>query len=412
MQSRERVRKALMHKEADRIPIDLGSTMTTGIMAITYNKLKAYLGIGGRTRICDVRQMLAEPEMEVLERIGGDFLSVPAYAAEPKKWKKSTLPNGSPCELPRWFSPEILPDGSQVLRNSEGQIIAKKPKYGYYFDSVYHPLENVKTIEELERLDENVFHSSFWSKPLVDDLAADQLHERVKRLYETTDKALVLSGAGRVYEWAQDLRGWNNFLIDLKRDPRFAGYLLDRIVEENIKSLKRILPAVKGYVQVVQVSDDLGTQSGLQLSPKTYREIVKPRHERFFRYIKENSGAYLLLHCDGSIYQIIPDLIELGVDALNPIQYTAKDMDTKKLKLEFGEHITFWGGGCDTQHVLLFGTPNDVRSEVKKRISDLAPGGGFVFSQIHNIQKDVPVQNIIAMYEAVKKYGTYPLQLD
>jgi len=193
----------------------------------------------------------------------------------------------------------------------------------------------------------------------------------------------------------------------LAANPEFAGYLLDKLVEANIERLEKILPVVDGYVQVVQTGDDLGMQDGPQLSPKLYRKVVKPRHKRLYQYIKERTDAYLFLHTCGSVYEFIPDFIEMGVDILNPVQVSAKDMDTKRLKREFGKDIIFWGGGCDTQKVLSFGTPKEVEEEVKRRIEDLAPGGGFVFNQCHNIQADVPPENIMAMYEAVKKHGEY-----
>ena len=387
-----------MHEEPDRVPVDLGGMFSTGIMGMAYNKLKAYLGIkGGRTRMYDLGQQLAEPEIEVLEMIGADVL--PVLIEYPKRWKRSTLPDGSPCEVPYDFNPEVLPDGSKVIRDEEGRIIAKMPKDGYYYDGIYHPLEDAKTVEDLEDYD--------FYKPIDEEIIRD-LHGRAKNLYENTDYALMLNGAGSVYETAQGLLGWRNFMVKLIRDPEFIDVLLDKIVEANIKRLEKILPAVNGYVQVVQVGDDLGMQNGPQISPGHYREIIKPKHERLYRYIKEHIDAFLFLHTCGSVYDFIPDLIEIGVDILNPVQVSAKNMDTERLKEEFGERITFWGGGCDTQRVLPFGTPKEVEKEVKKRIEDLAPGGGFVFTQVHNIQAGVPPENIMAMYKAVKKYGKYP----
>lgn len=403
MNSKKRILTALEHKEPDRVPVDLGAMLSTGIMGISYNKLKAYLGIGGgRSRIYDVRQQLVQPEIEVLERIGADVL--PVLIMEPKKWKKGKLPDDSPCELPQDFNPEILPDGSQVLRDSAGHITAKMSKNGYYFDSVYHPLQNIRKVGELEQY---MFYSTIWSPSLLDDSTLNDLYQRVKYLYETTDYALLLSGAGGIYEWAQDLRGWDVFMMDLATNKKFAGLLLDKLVEENIKILEQILPQVEGWVQIVQVSDDLGMQNGPQISPQLYREVVKPRHKRLYQYIKEHTSAYLFLHTCGSVYELIPDFIEMGVDILNPMQVSARDMDTKKLEKEFGKDITFWGGGCDTQKVLPFGTPKEVTQEVKRRIEDLAPNGGFIFTQVHNIQTGVPPENIMAMYDAVKKYGRY-----
>jgi uroporphyrinogen decarboxylase len=397
MNSRQRVVMALQHKEPDRVPLDLGAMLSTGITGIAYNQLKAYLGIrNGRTRMYDLGQQLAEPEPGILERIGADVL--PLFVSEPKGWKSGTLPDGSPCKVPDWFSPETMPDGSQVLRDQEGHIVSRMPKDGYYFDSVYHPLAGVSTAKELERY-------PFYSP--IDQAVLADLHKRAKHLYESTRYALMLNGAGSIYEWAQGLRGWDVFMMDLAGDPLFAGALLDELVEANIRRLEQILPVVEGYIQVIQVGDDLGMQDGPQLSPRLYRQVVKPRHKKLYRYIKDHTNARLFLHTCGSIYEFIPDFIEMGVDILNPVQVSARDMDTKRLKREFGKDMTFWGGGCDTQKVLPFGTPAEVTEEVKRRIDDLAPGGGFVFNQVHNIQAGVPPQNVVAMYKAVHEFGEY-----
>jgi len=407
MTSRERLVKALRHEEPDRVPVDLGGMVCTGIMGICYNNLKRSLGLdGGRTRINDVGQQLAEVEKEMLQTIGADVLPVMTnrgLKARPmEQWKRSKLPDGSPCEVPEWFNPEIMEDGTRILRDASGKVTARMPPDGYYFDSVYHPLETVETVEELERIIDNVVYEP------VDKRMLNDLSGRAKRLYERTDYGLMLNGAGGIYEWAQGLRGWAAFMMDMAGNPEFAGALLDRLVEANIERLEKLLPAVEGYVQVVQVGDDIGMQSGPQLSPDLYRKVVKPRHKKLYRYIKEHTSAYLFLHTCGSVYEFIPDFIEMGVDVINPVQVGARNMDdTGKLKKEFGQHVTFWGGGCDTQKILPFGTPFQVEKEVKRRIEDLSGGGGFVFSQVHNIQAGVPPENIMAMYEAVKKYGQY-----
>jgi len=406
MNRRERVLKALRHEEPDRVPVDLGAMMSTGITGIAYNKLKEHLGIqGGRTRMYDLGQQLAEPEAEVLEIIGADVLPVMTKrsmkATESEGWQKGRLPDGSACEVPEWFNPEVLEDGSQVLRDRTGTITARMPADGYYFDSVCHPLQDVETIEELEDKAGDVLYGP------IDAEVVSALHEQAKGLYENTDYALMLNGVGSIYEWAQGLRGWERFMMDLAGNPGFAGALLDRLVDAHVRRLEKLLPAVEGYVQVVQVGDDMGMQDGPQLSPRLYRDVVKPRQKRLYQYIKDHTDAYLFLHTCGSVYEFIPDFIEMGVDILNPVQVSAKDMDTEKLKREFGDRITFWGGGCDTQHVLPFGTPREIEEEVKMRIAHLAPRGGFVFNQCHNIQADVPPENIMAMYDAVRKYGRY-----
>jgi len=371
--------------------------LSTGITGIAYNKLKTYLGIrDGKTRMYDLGQQLAEPESVILERIGADVL--PLFVSEPKEWKSSILPDGSPCQVPASFNPETLSDGSQVLRDEQGHILSRMPKDGYYFDGVYHPLAEVSSTKELEQY-------PFYSP--IDQPTLAALHERAHRLYESTEYALMLNGGGSIYEWAQGLRGWDVFMMDLASDPVFAGTLLQKLVEANIRRLEQILPVVEGTIQVIQVGDDLGMQDGPQLSPRLYRQVVKPWHKELYQYIKEHTSARLFLHTCGSVYVFIPDFIEMGVDILNPVQVSARDMDTKRLKREFGKDIAFWGGGCDTQKVLPFGTPAEVTEEVKRRIDDLAPGGGFVFNQVHNIQAGVPPENVMAMYETVHEYGKY-----
>ena len=398
MTSRERVLTALRHEEPDRVPVDMGGMVSTGIMAMAYNKLKAHLGMtGGRTRMYDLYQQLAEPEPEMLEHVGADVVSL--FLSGPEQtWRPSTLPDGSPCEVPASFQPEPQADGSQVLRDEQGNIVGRMPENGYYFDWMHHPLADVDTIAGLEKVP---FHH-----PIPQEML-DNLRERAKALYDNTDYAIMLNGGGSVFEAAQNLRGWDVFMMDLAGDPAFAGALMDKLAEATVKHLEQILPAVEGYVQVIQTGDDLGTQEGPQVSPRAYRELVKPRQKRVFEYIKAHSSAHIFIHTCGAVSQFIPDLIEMGVDALNPVQVGAKGMNSDRLKREFGKDITFWGGGCDTQQVLPFGTPDDVRAEVKRRVADLAPGGGFVFAQVHNIQVGVPPENIVAMYDAIKEFGSY-----
>ena len=380
------------------MPVDLGGTACTGIMAMTYNKLKAHVGMtGGRTRMCDLYQQLAEPEPQMLEAVGADVL--PICLDDPhQEWRPATLPDGTGCQVPDSFQPELQDDGSQILWDQQGHVIGRMPKDGFYFDWTYRPLADVGTIDELEEID--------WYTP-IPQAALDSLSSRAKDLFDGTDYAILLSGGGSVYEGAQHLRGWDVFMMDLAGDPDFAAALMDKLADANIKRLEQILPVVEGTVQILLTGDDLGTQDGPQLSPELYRKLVKPRQKRVYEYIKAHSSAHVFLHSCGAISQFIPDLIEIGVDVLNPVQVNAKGMDTKKLKREFGRDITFWGGGCDTQQVLPFGTPADVTREVKRRIKDLAPGGGFVFQQVHNIQAGIPPENIMAMYDAVRKFGTY-----
>jgi len=241
--------------------------------------------------------------------------------------------------------------------------------------------------------------------PVISDQELDLLHQRARRLYEETDYAIVGDFGGNILEWGQDLRGWDVFLMDLVRRPELASYLMDKMVEVHLQNLARYLEAVGDYIQVIMMGDDLGTQTGPQISPRAYREMIKPRHQRLYRFVKEHSSAYVFLHSCGSIYELIPDLIEAGVEILNPVQTSAAKMDPARLKAEFGDRLTFWGGGVEGQRVLPFGTPAQVREQVRERLEVFAPGGGYVFAPIHNIQPDVPAENIVAAYDAALEFG-------
>lgn len=399
MNSRERVLATLNHEEPDRVPVDLGGMLSTGIHVLAYNMLKSYLGIsGGRTRIYDLIQQLARPEKNILEMFGADVWAV---IEEPEKWKPITLPDRTIAEVPSDWNPVTLDDGSRAIIKGS-HVMFKMAKDGYYFDPVYSPLQNAN----VEDLDESSWlEYRPWGMHDPDSLR--RLEKEAKRLYEKTNFALMANFGGNIFETAYPLRGLGKFLVDMYSNQKFAEKLMDRIVEMQKKTFEEYISAVGDYVQIIQVGDDLGTQHGPFMSLEIYRKLLKPRHRRLWQFIKKKTDAYLFLHCCGSISQFIPDLIELGVDALNPVQVSAKGMDTNRLKKDFGDDITFWGGGCDTQKVLPYRTLRDVEEEVRRRIRDLAPGGGFVFSQVHNIQPGVPPENIIAMYRTVRKHGKY-----
>jgi uroporphyrinogen decarboxylase len=391
----------LAHQEPDRVPVDLGATESSGIMGIAYNRLKERLGIGGRTQIYDLSQMIAKVEQPVLEAIGADAMPL---LIEPKAWKPWTLQDGSPAEIPQKLEVRELENGDLVQLAEDGTIVSRCPEGGLYFDTIYHPLEDATTVGEIDAGQEH-FDSFDWPSYLDEDY--DDLRRKARDLYEHTDTFIVGNLWVHLLAAAQTLRGFEPFMMDMMADKQLAHRLLRRQMEAYWPRVERYLEAVGEYVQIIQVNDDLGAQNGPQISPKLYREMIKPYHKELWSHIKQMSGKPLLLHSCGSVYEFIPDFIEMGIDALNPVQMTARDMDTKKLKREFGKDLTFWGGGCDTQNVLPFGSSKEVEEEVKRRIEDLAPGGGFVFTQVHNIQAGVPVENVVAMYEAVEKYGGY-----
>jgi len=376
MKPRERMLTALRHQEPDRVPIDLGGN-STGIEVEAYNRLKDLIGFKGETKTF-VRDHV-EVDEPILERFGVDTRYVRVGA-------------------PRGYVMKVEKDNSYL---DIWGTRWKKPPSSFYWDMVDYPIKE-PTLDALKKYR--------WPDP-KDQGRIERLRERAKKLFETTDYAIVLDAAGfGVFETGWMLRGVENFLMDLAAEPRFAEALMQGVADYLVALYDRVLAEVGEYLQVVMVGDDLGTQHGPMISPETYRKLVKPAQKRIWQFIKSKTKAYLFLHSCGSVRKFIPGWIELGLDILNPVQVAAKDMDPGELKREFGKNLTFWGGGCDTQRVLTFGTPDDVGKEVRQRISELAPGGGFVFNQIHNIQPQVPPENIVRMFETALKYGTYPIR--
>lgn len=401
MNRRERVLASLNRQEPDRVPIDLGGSDSSSITGIAYNNLKAHLGLkGGKTRIFDPYQQIVDVEEEVLRLVKSDVRSI---MIQPLNWKPWKLPDGSDCEIPEKWNPRYREDGSQVVLNDRGEVVAIMPSAGLYFEPIYAALKDCQTVDDLDRHMEDIVS---FDLPTYLDQAFEELAETAEGIRKKSDYLLVGGNfAAHVLASSQILRGWDVFLLDLLERPVFAEALMNRLVEAYCERFDRYWSCLGQYLDVVVVSDDLGTQMAPILSPELYRKRIKPYHKRLYTYIKERSGAFLFMHSDGSIYRLIPDLVEAGIDILNPVQITAAEMDTRKLKKEFGDVLVFWGGGCDTQRILPKGTRQEIRDEVKRRIDDLAPGGGFVFAQVHNILPDVSPQNIMAMYEAAWEFG-------
>jgi uroporphyrinogen decarboxylase len=239
---------------------------------------------------------------------------------------------------------------------------------------------------------------------LVEGPGGDRLLvEGARRLRESTDRAILGVFGGNLMEWGQFLYRNDNFLALLAAEPDRAHDILERLTQLHLKGLEKYLGLVGPYIDVINFGDDLGMQTGPQISPRMYREFFKPRHARLWQRAKELADVKVMLHSCGSIRLLLPDLIEAGLDAVNPVQISCKGMDASGLKRDFGKDITIWGGGCDTQWLLSHGTPEAVTEHVKQQVEVLRQGGGFVFQQVHNILADVPPQNILAMFDAVRE---------
>jgi uroporphyrinogen decarboxylase len=271
---------------------------------------------------------------------------------------------------------------------------------GHYFDISASPLASCESVEDVAR--------QRWPDP-GDPSRYSHLEEAVQAAGPAGTVALVMErDTGGIFETAWWLRGFENMLLDMAADHRMAECILSKVLEYKLVFWEKALQRVKDHVVVAAEADDIATQSGPLISLEMYRKILKPMHKELFAAMKRYApGVKIFFHSCGAVRDLIPDLIEIGVDILNPVQVSAAGMDTRGLKKEFGRDLTFWGGGVDTQRILPLGTPQQVKDEVRRRIDDLAPGGGFVFSAVHCIQKDVPPQNIQAMWEALREYGAY-----
>ena len=391
--SRQRVLRALHHQEADRIPIDLGGMASTGIAAIAYARLREHLGLAKEPiRVFDMPQQLAEVEPEILSRFGVDVISLANSLGEapPEFWKPWRLPDGTACQIPAGV--DVRPDeesgGWLIWEN--GMPAQRMSADSLYFSEFFHPLAGMTTPEELRQV----------PRPTISDEDLRFLEMRAKALYENTDLAILANYGGSILEAGNSLRGFARFMMDLAEGGTFLQDLLGGIVETQLANLSLYLEAVGDYVQIIQFGDDLGMQDRPLISRSMYQAWIMPGHRELFQHVHRNSGCAVFLHSCGSIYPLIPDLITAGVDILNPVQTSATNMDPLQLKANFGDRLTFWGGGCDTQRVLPFATPYEIAQHVAERIKIFAPGGGFVFNPVHNIQADIPPENITAMFDA------------
>jgi len=414
MTSRERVLCAIAHREPDKVPIDLGGMRSTGITAVAYGNLKRYLGLtAGSTDVYDVVQQLAQPEDSILDYFEADVIDLGrAFLTADDDWKDFTLPDGSAAKIPTYAGFEPDGSGGWQVRSSDRTIIGSMPEGAYYLSQTYFPLldwegQDLSALDTLPDMMARVTWAALptapWHKPLTGEHLAD-IRRRAKRLSETTDLAIMAGFGGNLLEWGQFLRRNDRFLMDLVESPKKAEALLDRLTGNHLENLEKFLDAVEGHVQIIQMGDDLGTQLAPQISPQMYRRFFKPRHKLIFERIRRRSGLHLFLHSCGAIAPLLPDLIETGVEIINPVQTSARGMEPDTLKREFGKDLTFWGGGCDTQSVLPHGTEREIDEHVRRRFEILAPGGGFVFTQVHNIMPNVPPQNIVAMIGAAKTY--------
>jgi len=413
MNSRERILSAINHQQPDRVPVDIGATPSSGISAIAYNNLKKHLGIGKEpTKVYDVVQQLAEPEWDILNHFENDVLDIGrTFTTNKEDWYDIMLQDGSKAQYPKWFRPYQDEKGVWRVPNKHGKIIAKMPPGSTFFDQTTFPYIDgyPDTFKDLPQAMDKVMWSAFPVSPwdhAGENTFWNDLRTNCLKLRNETDKALIIGVGCNLFEWGTFLRRMDYFLMDLVMEPVKVEALLDALMEHHLSTLEKICHAVGDIVDMVKFGDDLGMNNGPFMSPETYQKLFKPRHKQLCDFAKKNSCMHTYLHSCGSIYKLIPDLIEAGFEILNPVQTNCRDMEPEKLKREFGKEITFWGGGIDTASVLNHGKPEDIRRHVLDRLEIFNQGGGYVFNTVHNILPDVPPENIVAMFDAVQEFNS------
>ncbi len=378
MNSRERVKTTLSLKEPDRVPIDLGALVGTLTFKAQEN-LKKYLSISGRDEIYNRVEGTVIPNEKILEYLKVDTRYI--YMNGPSNW-------------------EDIEHGNGIYEDEFG---IKRKKASWYYDMIFHPLANANYPEEIEKYP--------WPDPR-DGGRYEGLYERAKWLYENTNYAIATANTeiGSIFENAFCMVGFEKFMMDFYNNPEFNEALLDKWTDFWIGVNDELLDRVGEFIEYVTVGDDITNQLGPHISPDIYRKFIKPRQRKLFSFIKSKTKAKIYYHLCGTINEFAEDLIDIGVDILQPVQKEPKGNDLIHLKKSYGDRISF-SGGISQQKTLPFGTPQEVRDEVREAISALAPGGGYLFITGHSIQPDVPAENIIAAYDEAYRFGNYPLKL-
>ena len=402
MNSRERIAAVMSHSQPDRVPVDFNGHRSSGIMVQAYKKLREFLGLRpSELYVYDFIQQLAMVEDDVLDIVGADVVELGHDLYKKKEyWQDWLLPDGTPCKIPA-FIPVKQVDGHNVVHGDEGQVICIQKQGCLYFEQTCFPYHDSdeRTFEDLP----HALNQIMWCRLGIPPAPAglDVFRLTAKELRASTDRAIYATFGGNLVEIGEFAFRIDEFLCELAGNPRRIHAFLDKLTELHMANMDNYLGAVGEYVDIIGFGDDLGMQQGPQFSREMYLEFFKPRHTLLWNHAKKLCPHIKVsLHCCGGVYPFMGDLIEAGVDLINPVQFNCTDMELERLNREFGKDIVFWGGGCDTRDVLPHGTPEEIRRHVQENVRTME-GGGFVFQQVHNIMADVPPSNIMAMFEAV-----------
>jgi uroporphyrinogen decarboxylase len=383
MNSRERILKSINHEEPDRVPFDLAGSTWTGITNTAYQNLRNHLGLNSAEPVwSDVIQQIVIPSEEILTELKVDTRGV------------------FPLTSHNWDVYSKLKDvGNYFEYFDEWGFTHHFPKSGYWFSLVKHSMDNVDFDSE------GIIENYPWPDAGNKQRFAGMREKAIQ--FRNQDKIVMTKGlCAGMFEMHQRVRGMENAMLDPFMFPVNSDKLVGKLADLKIEFWDSLLDEIGDVIDIAGEGDDYGTQQSQLISPDQFREYYKPHFVRVLSFIKEKApNVKLLFHSCGNVRPVIPDFIEMGVDLLNPVHITATGMEPHQLKKDFGKDIVFWGGGVDTQHVLPNGTPEQVKEDVKRNIEALAPGGGFVFATVHNIQAEVPPQNMMAMIEALREIG-------
>lgn len=413
MTGRERVMAALNFKQPDRVPLDFNGHRSSAINVIAYRELRKYLDLPpSPLYVYNAIQQTAIVEEDVLNFFDVDTFQLGCnFDKRSEYWKDWKLEDGTPCKVPANIDIRREADGGFIY-NSKGLIIGKQPKGCHYFEQTCFPLEDDFEKEDFSDY-ENITQDVMWINvpypPMPLDYKSSQgskeLREIAAATRDSTNRAIFANFGGSLVETGHFIFRMDNFLCELLANPGRIHKFLDAVMERHMANLKAYLDAVGDYIDVIGFSDDMGTQNGPQFSPEIYMDFFYPREKKMWSYIHERfPQVKTCLHCCGGVRPFMPLLAEAGLDAINPVQFTCKDMALEDLKRELYGKLTLWGGGCDTRDILPHGKPATIRSHVQNNLEILNKGGGFVFQQVHNIQPDVPPANIVEMFKTVREF--------
>ncbi len=401
------------HRNTDRIPVDFSGHRSSGIAALLYPELRECLDLPPNpVRVYDMVQQLAIVDEDVLDRFGVDTIEMGrGFLLEESDWKDWVLPDGTACKIPRYIHVERRSEDWYLLDGS-GRELAVQKKGCLYFEQTHFPLKDRDFFaDDFADLEEVLSHTvwtgvaSPGAHLLLDEEGLAELALRAKALRQSTDRAIIGLFGGNMFEIPQMLFRMDNYLTFLGLYPEKALRFSEKLCELHMKSLEKWLGAVGPYIDIVLFGDDFGGQTGPLISPRMYRKVFKPYHRKLWQRAKELADVKVLLHCCGGVRELLDDLIDAGLDAINPVQINAAGMNPAGLKAEFGSRVTLWGGGCDTRDILPHSSPDRVTAHVENLVRLLRRGGGFVFQQVHNILADVPAENVVAMFDAVNRSG-------